>query len=274
MKWSLLIADSGGTKTDWCLVDQTGKRELFTTESYHPRFIDDAFIYRQAAFWKKRQLDGVALRFYGSGCFKAEAAIGMVAVLQQIGFRNVEVHSDMLAAALALNKGNGWGAICGTGSVVFRSEHQKIMEHRGGMGHQRGDEGSGYYFGRLFMDQLKDNSVLMNYYEQAVAGKTDVDLIGLAPDSDQAKAGYALLPALLARYKHDTAIKNLHEQNVRQFAELYTKGCTAIGLCGSYAFYHEQLFRSVLGEYGILVEAVMERPIQSLTDYLVATTGY
>ena len=34
-----LIADSGATKTDWCLI-QNGKKSFKTTQGYHPFFMD------------------------------------------------------------------------------------------------------------------------------------------------------------------------------------------------------------------------------------------
>ena len=36
MRNLFLVADSGGTQTDWCFVSETGVREYFTTKSFHP----------------------------------------------------------------------------------------------------------------------------------------------------------------------------------------------------------------------------------------------
>ena len=53
MKKSYLIADSGGTKTDWCFVDVLGNKNYFTTASYHPNLMSEEWIETNKSFWKK-----------------------------------------------------------------------------------------------------------------------------------------------------------------------------------------------------------------------------
>ncbi len=48
MKFIRLIADSGGTKTDWCGIDEQKEKHSFTTESYHPIVIDTDFTARES----------------------------------------------------------------------------------------------------------------------------------------------------------------------------------------------------------------------------------
>ena len=40
----ILIADSGSTKANWCLVAHNGELAHFTTEGYNPHFVDENYI--------------------------------------------------------------------------------------------------------------------------------------------------------------------------------------------------------------------------------------
>lgn len=76
-------------------------------------------------------------------------------VLEQL---KVSIVSDVNLAAMALlNKDQNLGVILGTGSVFFTKE-----QVYGGFGHSLGDEGSGYYFGKLvikkYLEEFESNS--------------------------------------------------------------------------------------------------------------------
>ena len=161
MKNLEIIADSGGTKTDWIISNENGVLTRITTESYHPRNIGIDFLTRNKVLWSEiTNLQDYRLHFYGSGCLKKENAL-MKEALSSIGFIDPQVSSDMDAAAKALKIENGWGAICGTGSVVFKVSNGKIIEIRGGLGRELGDEGSGYYFGKLIAKAVLEKGILI-----------------------------------------------------------------------------------------------------------------
>lgn len=77
-------------------------------------------------------------------------------VLQLLG---VPIVSDVNLASMALlNKNQSLGVILGTGSVFFTKK-----QVYGGFGHSLGDEGSGYYFGKLvlkkYLEEFEENYV-------------------------------------------------------------------------------------------------------------------
>jgi len=68
-KKAILIADSGGSKTDWCLVDYLGNRNNFTTDSYHPHLINEDWIGAKRDFWLDyTSVYSITLHFFGAGC--------------------------------------------------------------------------------------------------------------------------------------------------------------------------------------------------------------
>lgn len=175
MKRAKLIADSGGTKTDWVLIDELNNCLYFTTDSYHPIHVTHEWIQEKTTFWlnytQKYELE---VHFFGAGCLREENQFKMLAAFEEWGMRNVSVKSDILAAYLATsNQENGYVAILGTGSVIGRIEKYEVSEIYGGLGYLKGDEGSGYYFGKLIIEKI-----LAGYFSP----RTETQLIELLGD--------------------------------------------------------------------------------------------
>src|SRR5690554_6649385 len=116
----ILIADSGSTKTTWCVLDRkSGKKEILQTAGINPFYQDEATILSalESEFTiSDRTFE--AVYFYSAGC--ANPAISQVAsnaLSQFFNTKNLEIQSDLMAAARALC-GNVEGIACilGTGS--------------------------------------------------------------------------------------------------------------------------------------------------------------
>lgn len=250
MKNLEIIADSGGTKTDWIVSDEKGVLTRITTESYHPRNISADFINRNRFFWSEiENVQDYRLQFYGSGCLKEENALKMKEALAAIGFIDPQVLSDLDAAAKALKIENGWGAICGTGSVVFNVSNGKIIEIRGGLGRELGDEGSGYYFGKILAKAVLKDEISIPFISKKELNDENC---------------YSTFTNRFAELKFDEEIYQLHCQNIQALIENQLEGIKTICFVGSYAFHHQFIFNSVLMESGIKSTNYIERPIEIL----------
>lgn len=250
----LVIADSGGTKTDWLVFNEFGECESFTSESFHPRFINENFINRNKLYWSKfLNLVDYRLQFYGSGCLKEVNAIKMKEALIAIGFNNPEVQSDMHAAALSLNKTSGWAAICGTGSVVFEIQNGDVVSIRGGLGRELGDEGSGYFFGKLLARKVLFDGFKVPFitFEECKEEKY-----------------FSTFANRLVEYKNEPEIRKIHQQNIQLFIDQHLKGINQIDFVGSYAFHHQEIFIKQLEQNGIQAIRFIERPIEILVAHL------
>ena len=40
----IIIADGGSTKTNWCLLNESGQKIYFNTEGYNPYFVSSDYI--------------------------------------------------------------------------------------------------------------------------------------------------------------------------------------------------------------------------------------
>ena len=157
----LLIADSGGTKTDWCYIDTFGSKHFFETESYHPVHWSAEFELRIEQFWNKYPLyKDAQVHLFCAGCLWVEKSDQLSLLFNKFGFSDVTVKSDLHAAALSLyGNQNGFCAILGTGSVFFEWKNQEIKSIQGGKGYEVGDEGSGFFFGKLVFQAYKNNNL-------------------------------------------------------------------------------------------------------------------
>src|SRR4051812_44524635 len=147
-----LIADSGSTKAEWCLLDGKKKRTIFT-QGISPYFLNGEQIKEIVTIGVKDKLKGLEpleIYYYGTGCSNFNNAKIVKKALRKV-FPNagVTVDHDLSGAAKALC-GNEKGVACilGTGSNSCYYNGKKIVKNSPGLGFILGDEGSGAYLGK------------------------------------------------------------------------------------------------------------------------------
>ncbi len=276
MKRAKLIADSGGTKTDWVLIDELNNCYYFTTDSYHPIHVTHEWIQEKSSFWldytQKYELE---VHFFGAGCLREENQLKMLAAFEQWGMRNVSVKSDILAAYLATsNQENGYVAILGTGSVIGRIENHEVSEIYGGLGYLKGDEGSGYYFGKLIIEKILADHFSEQTEKQLIeilgAKEFLKEKLGENPD----KSFVASISFLLKDLQNEELLA-VHLENAMTFIHLYlpkTVQNRTIGIVGSYGFYQRRLFNDLFQKEGWTVVKLVEKPIGELAKYFIKNT--
>lgn len=268
-----VFADSGGSKVDWVFYSAQGERVELQTESYHPRYLNPEKKIEIKQFWSKYTITNCTLRFFGAGCFREEANLEMTKFFREIGFGAVYVESDVLGAAIALFQENdGFGAISGTGSVLFDYKNGAIQKLIGGLGKPFGDPGSGMYFGNLVVDQYLEAKLPddVNAFLQEILG----DRSALSELNQLERNKYAKqLAKELASFKTNSAVKALHIVNIEAFFN-QLKGIKVdkMSFVGSYAHHYKEFFKQVASDNGIEVTIFLKSPIQGITDYFKNTT--
>ncbi len=272
---NLLLAESGGTKTDWCLF-KAGRLELrFETQGLHPRFTSDEDWSRILELLKSKiDLENCMLDFYGAGCYNDGGRVMAENQLEKFGFKQFRVYSDLHAAGKAVGvDGAIWVAIMGTGSVLFEYADEEIIQIIGGKGHLSGDEGSGYYFGKL----------LWNYYEKGELTPAQQHILekslSTCEISETIRGGaekviLSQLPFLLK--EHMEIFANIHTENIKEFMRTHdlARHVTSreIYLAGSYAYYHRALIQSVFDDNSVKVKGIFRKPMDTLIEQIVADT--
>lgn len=267
---AILVADSGGTKTDWCFVDSSGKKEFFTTESYHPINWSESFEQSIHRYWENRNSEKSAnLIFFSAGCLKNEKADELLEIMKRVGFLNVKVRSDLHAAGLAsLGSKNGVVAILGTGSVMFDWENCEVENVIGGKGHEQGDEGSGFYFGKLVYQAYQANA-LSQGQRRIIEGTLDLDRIKNQIELGDTK--YILAEIAFSLKEHHREFSRFHKTNVELFLDKHMVGNNSkeIYLVGSYVYFHASYFTEVFSKKGIIIKGIIHKPITSLVEQIV-----
>ena len=185
-----LIADSGSTKTEWCLLKGNSKN-IFTAQGMSPYFVtgvemEDIIRKEVLPLLKRSQVDEVY--YYGTGCTNP-ANLKMVkkALKNCFPVASLSVDTDVVGAAKALcGKEKGIACILGTGSSSCYYNGRRIVKNSPGLGFILGDEGSGahlgkkviqYYLYNIFDDDLRSrfdakfvtntNEILNSIYKKA-----------------------------------------------------------------------------------------------------------
>ena len=160
-----LIADSGSTKTDWCLMDGSTIMKCIKTKGFNPFFETEKEIeYELSNALVPKIPRGTkieAIHFFGAGCTPEKAPIVARALMMQVSDEaRVEVCSDMVGAARALC-GNEPGIVCilGTGSNSCEYDGKKIVKNVSPLGFILGDEGSGAVLGKILVGDLLKNQL-------------------------------------------------------------------------------------------------------------------
>lgn len=157
----IIIADGGSTKTNWCLLDNAGKKVYFNTEGYNPYFVNSEYIVNSLKKGLPQDIpyDQITeVNYYGAGVHNQEKADIVVEALKQV-FANSQVFvgHDLLAAARALlGDQAGFAAILGTGTNTCIYDGQEIIQNIDSAAYILGDEGSGCYIGKkLLTDYIR-----------------------------------------------------------------------------------------------------------------------
>ena len=159
---SILIADSGSTKTDWVLLNGNQIIIQHQTIGFNPYFqsSEDIYLELKATLIPvlKDHLSGISqISFYGAGCSTPDKIqIVKQGLALTFGNINSEVNHDLLASARALcGKEKGIACILGTGSNSCLYDGINVIENVPSVGFMFGDHGSGANIGKTFTQYFK-----------------------------------------------------------------------------------------------------------------------
>ena len=160
---TLLIADSGSTKTDWRVLTQGQNAYQLITNGLNPYYEDTDAIITTLTNQLLPHLsagDVQAVHFYGAGCANPHANAIVERALWQLfpNLKTAGVDSDMLGAARGTCQHQpGIVCILGTGANACCYDGTQIVRGIQSLGFWLGDEGSGGYLGKtLVRDQFQN----------------------------------------------------------------------------------------------------------------------
>ena len=279
----ILIADSGSTKTDWCLADDKQVVGRWTTTGINPVHQTDEQIEQtvDSLIDSIEKIVGIeaisAIAFYGAGCTPAQQPRMRNLLLKRLKSVAVcEVAGDMLGAARAVcGSSEGIACILGTGANSCLYDGRMMVQNTPPLGYILGDEGSGAVLGRLFINALYKGRLPQSLREdfEREAGLTMGDVIDRVYRQPLANRFLASTSLFISRHLDVEPLRQLVIGNFRQFFRLnvvpYGRTDLPVGFVGSMAFHYEQELREAAAQEGFKVGTVVKSPMEGLLAYHV-----
>lgn len=275
-----LIADSGSTKTDWCVLSGGNVVDRVETQGINP-FMQDAYtignIIKNEFVPKTlvcaNEID--AVYFYGAGCQKNKIPI-MENIVKEV-FPNaiIEVCSDLIAAARSLFLDEaGIACILGTGSNSCLYDGKKIVDTVPPLGYILGDEGSGAVLGKLFINAIFKGDLSSDIRDMFLkeTGYTYIEIVNKVYREPLANRFLASISTFIN--KHKTEYQELSDLVVDNFSSFFSKNIAKygkkelkIGVIGSIGYYYKDELLHAATMAGYSIGRVAKSPMNGLLRY-------
>ena len=297
----ILIADSGGSKTDWALVEEekADNRQILKgrTQGLNPfHQSEDVILHALECelnpIFQVMDLKGGCVHtkddvieqitkifFYGAGCTSETSYAMRKALMKHFPKAEVEVDSDLLGAARAVcGYEPGIACILGTGANSCLYDGKKITQNIPPLGYILGDEGSVAVLGKLFLNGIFKGSLSEDIKEKYLkwSGLTYpqiIDKVYRQPLANRFLAGISLFIKENLKYYElrDLVIYNFQcffEKNVLCYPSDSIRTLSAVGGVAS-AFEGE--LRACAEHFNYKIGKVIDAPIDGLIGYYSET---
>jgi glucosamine kinase len=274
----ILIADSGGSKTDWRMIDRKGVITQANCAGFNPYYqpigdlkksIEETLLHRVSEPVTK-------IFFYGTGV-SSEKNQKVIQDTFHDYFHDayIEVGWDLLAAARALcGSEPGIPCILGTGSNSCLYDGHEITGNVANLGWILADEGSGTYIGkRIVFDYFRNNM------PEKIAGQfhtrfpwTREEVLEKVYQHEKPSAFLAGFAKFVFQHLKEpycyqlvyNSFDDFYKNNVMKYENFRS---LKVHFTGSIAFYFSDVLRQVANDRGITVKNILEGPISGLALY-------
>lgn len=276
----IAIADSGSTKTDWVILDDT-HQEVFRTHTigFNPYHIESEKI--ESEMRKNEDLNKVAGRitnvyFYGAGC-----SADFLKETVKNGFKNyfsnaeILIDHDLLGACYAVYRGKpAIVCIMGTGSNACFFDGKSVKEAIPSLAYILGDEGSGCYMGKKLLHDYFSKKMPRHISDKfnETYNLTISELNVNVYQKPLANAYLASFSKFVYEHKDEPFMQNLIYTSMAAFFENQVlpnpeARFSEINFIGSVAYYYEEIIRAVAANFHLEVGQIVRKPIDNIVDY-------
>ena len=276
----ILIADSGSTKIDWCLLNgnkkvaqifTTGMNALLMTEEEMAECIMTELMPNLQGY------EVTEIYYYGAGIISDKIKNQVINALKRNmpHVTKIEVDTDLLAAARALcQREPGIACIMGTGSNSCYYDGEKVVDNVSPLGYILGDEGSGAVLGKLLVGdvlkkQLPEHLCEKFLKEYNLDRTTIIERVYRKPAANRFLAQFApfierninepSIHALVLRSFTDFFVRNV--ANYPHYKEL---PCNFVG---SIALLQKDVLIEAASKLGITIGNIIQAPMEGLIKY-------
>jgi glucosamine kinase len=276
----IIIADGGSTKTNWCLIDSSGKKIYFNTEGYNPYFVSSEYI--QSSLKKglpeDLQFDQIfEVHYYGAGVHNEQKA-NIIKDAFSAFFTKAEISigHDLLAAARALlGTEKGFAAILGTGTNTCIYDGNDVAFNIDSAAYILGDEGSGCYIGKkLLTDYVRDlmpENVREEFWETYKLTPDEVmDRVYTQPLANRFCASFS-------KFVYDNNVNLEYSRKIvkTSFVDFFTNLVSkypnyqdySFNCIGSVGYNFRNVLEETAAEFGMSIGRIIRSPIDDLVKF-------
>jgi N-acetylglucosamine kinase-like BadF-type ATPase len=273
-----LIADSGATKAEWCVVGN-GKPRKFETQGISPYFLSQEQIVELISQDLKPKLKNIPIseiHYYGTGCANPDNVRLVRKAIQKVfPDSTIQVSHDLLAAARACcGNTRGMVANLGTGSFCCYFDSRRIAKETPGIGYILGDEGSGAYLGKkviqYYLYNTFDEDLRARFDFKYVTNRSELlENVYRKPFPNRYLAAFTMF---LAENRGHYMIENIIEDGLNDF--FFTHLCKyretwryPVHFVGSVAYGFRDVLEQLCGSYEFELGVVLKKPMAGLIEY-------
>ena len=282
-----LIADSGSTKTDWCLCNEGAVIANIQTQGINPyhqkeevieQVLHEELLPQLTQNPGFRNQKTLSIIFYGAGCAN-ETACGRVkeAMEKVLGATDITIHSDLLGAARALcGHEEGIACVLGTGSNSCLYDGKEIIANTPPLGYILGDEGSSAVLGRRLVgdclkNQLPDALRDEFFAEYGLTQEIILEKVYRQPLANRFLAG---LTPFLSKHREVPEVHRLLVESFTDFfvrnVKQYRRPWLPIHFVGSIANVFGPELKEAAEGLGMELGTIMRSPMEGLVRYHLA----
>jgi glucosamine kinase len=275
---AILIADSGSTKCEWCLL-HNGHKKTILTQGMSPYFLNSEqlqAVLRNELLPKIKAYTIEDIYFYGTGCLDPRNAKMMKTAISKVfAGTKIQVEHDLTGiskAACAHTK--GIACILGTGSNSCYFNGKMVLRNSPGLGYILGDEGSGAYLGRkviqYYLYGTFDEELLYKFDDKyKITAAEILENIYRKPLANRYLASFCLF---LAENRGHYMIENIIEDGLNDF--FFTHLCKfteswkyPIHFVGSVGYGFRDVIKELCNSYEFELGKILKNPMEGLIEY-------
>ena len=275
---AILIADSGSTKCEWCLL-VNGKKKTVLTPAMSPYFVtgDEMIqILSKQLLPKIKNTSIDQLHFYGTGLGNPANIDIMKKVFKTLFPKTkTSINTDLLGIARAsCGHEKGIACILGTGSNACYYNGKKIVSISPGLGYVLGDEGSGAYLGKkviqYYLYKTFDEDLMSRFQKRF--GETHASILENIYKKPLANRYMASFAIFLAENRGHFMIENIIEDGLNDFffTHLYKfkeSWTQPIHFVGSVGFGFRDVLKELCNSYELELGKVLKTPMPGLVAF-------
>lgn len=274
---TILIAESGSTKTDWCLL-QNGKKKKLQTQGINPFFLQEneiiSIFEHELKLAKKVTPDEI--HFYGAGINSSDKQMVIEKCLKSyFKTKKIFCHSDILAAARSTcNHSKGITTILGTGSNTCYFDGKKIAFKTQALGYILGDEGGGTHLGKkvlqYYLHEIFEKDLIKAFDDHFQISKDEIlDNLYRKPFANRFLAKFAHFIFInrghyMIENIAEDCINDLFINHLLRYPQFHK---VPIHFTGSVSFYLKDILSNACEQYDCQLGNIQQKPIDGLIKF-------